>query len=68
MVKDTNSSLLKKSYNLLGLALVFAGAILLIVSYLAGWTSSNLVLLCGLFMILFGIFLHARQQKKREKY
>ena len=68
MVKDTNSSLLKKSYNYIGLALVLAGAILLIVSYLAGWTSSNLVLLCGLFMILFGIFFHARQQKKREKY
>ena len=59
---------LKKSYNLIGLALVLAGAILLIVSYLAGWTSSNLVLLCGLFMIIIGTALHIRQQKKCEKY
>ena len=68
MVKDTNSSLLKKSYNLIGLALVLAGAILLIVAYLVGWTSSNLVLLAGWLMIVIGAYLHIRQQKKREKY
>ncbi len=31
----------------IGIALVVAGALLLIVSYFAGWTSSNLVKICG---------------------
>ena len=67
MVKDTNSSLPRRN-NPIGLALVLAGAILLIVAYLVGWTSSNLVLLAGWLMIVIGTYLHIRQQKKREKY
>ena len=67
MVKDTNSSLPTRN-NPIGLALVLAGAILLIVAYLVGWTSSNLVLLAGWLMIVIGAYLHIRQQKKREKY
>ena len=67
MEKDTNSSLPKRT-NLIGLALVLAGAIFLIVSFLAGWTSSNLVLLGGLFLIIIGVIFHVKQQKKYEKY
>ena len=67
MVKDINSSLPRRN-NPIGLALVLAGAILLIVAYLVGWTSSNLVLLAGWLMIVIGAYLHIRQQKKREKY
>ena len=67
MAKDTNSSLPKRS-NPIGLALVLAGAILLIVSKIVGWTSSNLVLLTGLIIIILGTFLHVWQQKKGEKY
>ena len=67
MAKDTNSSLPRRN-NPIGLALVLAGAILLIVAYLVGWTSSNLVLLAGWLMIVIGAYLHIRQQKKREKY
>ena len=67
MVKDTNSSLPRRN-NPIGLALVLAGAILLIIAYLVGWTSSNLVLLAGWLMIVIGAYLHIRQQKKREKY
>ena len=67
MVMDTNSSLPRRN-NPIGLALVLAGAILLIVAYLVGWTSSNLVLLAGWLMIVIGAYLHIRQQKKREKY
>ena len=67
MVKDTNSSLPRRN-NPIGLALVLAGAILLIVAYLVGWTSSNLVLLAGWLMIVIAAYLHIRQQKKREKY
>ena len=52
----------------LGVALVLAGALLLIVSYLAGLTRYNLVLLTGLIIIILGTVLHVRHQKKGEKY
>ena len=52
----------------IGIALVVAGALLLIVSYIAGWTSSNLVLLTGLIIIILGAALHIRQLKKGGKY
>ena len=55
-----------KSY--LGVALVLIGALLLIVGYVAGWTSSNLLLLAGLLLIIIGAVLHIKQQKKSEKY
>ena len=55
-----------KSY--VGVALILVGALLLIVSYIAGWTSSNLVLLAGLILIILGAVQHIRQQKKGEKY
>ena len=55
-----------KSY--VGVALILVGALLLIVSYIAGWTSSNLVLLTGLILIILGAVQHIRQQKKGEKY
>ena len=51
-----------------GLALVLAGAILLMVAYLVGWTSSNLVLLGGLLLIILGAILHVLAQKQGEKY
>ena len=51
-----------------GLALIVVGAILLMVAYLVGWTSSNLVLLVGLALIVIGVILHVRQYKKSEKY
>ena len=52
----------------LGVALVITGALLLIVSYLAGFTDNNLVLLTGLIIIVLGAVLHVRHQKKGEKY
>ncbi|WP_073209599.1 hypothetical protein [Xylanibacter ruminicola] len=52
----------------LGVALVLAGALLLIVSYLSGFTRYNLVLLTGLIIIVLGAVLHVRHQKKGEKY
>ena len=54
--------------SILGMALVVAGALLLVVSYIAGWTSSNLVLLTGLIIIILGAALHIRQLKKGSKY
>ena len=52
----------------IGIALVVAGALLLIVSYIAGWTSSNLVLLTGLILILLGVVWHVKRIKSAEKY
>ena len=51
-----------------GLALVVAGAVLLVLAYLAGWTSSNWVLLAGLLLIAVGNILHVRLLKKTGKY
>ena len=52
----------------LGVALVLAGALLLLVSYLTGFTRYNLVLLTGLIFLVLGVVLHVRQQKRGEKY
>ena len=52
----------------MGIALVVAGALLLIVSKIVGWTSSNMVLLIGLIIIIIGIFLHVKLTKSAEKY
>ena len=52
----------------MGVALVLAGALLLVVSYVAGWTSSNLVLLGGLIVVISGVILHVRLAKAGEKY
>ncbi|MBO4720531.1 MAG: hypothetical protein J5658_11745 [Prevotella sp.] len=53
---------------LIGVALVMAGALFLIVAYLLGWTSSNLVLLSGLLVIIIGVILHVKLTKSGEKY
>jgi len=50
------------------MALVLAGALLLIVSYLTGWTSSNIVLVCGFLLVLVGVVLHVILTKSAEKY
>ena len=53
---------------LLPLCLILAGAILLILTTLAGKTSNNLVLLVGLLLIIVGIVLHVKLAKSGEKY
>ena len=52
----------------IGVALILLGALLLIVSYIAGWASSNLVLLLGLILIVLGAFMHIKHLKNGEKY
>ncbi|MBR4728708.1 MAG: hypothetical protein IK075_00445 [Prevotella sp.] len=53
---------------LIGVALVMAGALFLIIAYLVGWTSSNLVLLSGLLIIIIGVILHVKLTKSSDKY
>ena len=67
MARDTNSSHPRKN-NPIGLALIVVGAILLAIAYLAGWTSSNLVLLAGLALIVVGVILHVKSAKLGDKY
>jgi hypothetical protein len=56
----------KPSISMIGLALVMTGAILLIVSYLVGWTDYNFVQFCGLGMIIAGIITWIIGQKKNK--
>ena len=53
---------------LTGVALVIIGALFLIIAYLAGWTSSNIVLLIGLIIIIIGIIMHVKLAKSGGKY
>ena len=53
---------------LTGVALVIIGAFFLIIAYLAGWTSSNIVLLIGLIIIIIGVITHVKLAKSGEKY
>ena len=67
-IGERRENSMKALGNYLGLALVLAGAILLMVAYWVGWTSSNLVLSGGLLLVVLGAILHIRAQKKGEKY
>ncbi|MBR0180565.1 MAG: hypothetical protein IJQ04_02730 [Prevotella sp.] len=53
---------------LIGVALVIIGALFLIIAYLAGGTSSNIVLLIGLIIIIIGVITHVKLAKSGEKY
>ena len=53
---------------LIGVALVIIGALFLIVAYLVGWTSSNIVLLIPLIIIIIGVIMHVKFAKSGEKY
>ena len=53
---------------LTGVALVIIGALFLIIAYLVGWTSSNIVLLIGLIIIIIGIIMHVKLAKSGGKY
>ena len=53
---------------LIGVALVSTGALLLIVAYLLGWTSSNWVLIAGLLILIIGVIIHVKLAKSGEKY
>ena len=59
---------MNKIRQLTGVALVIIGALFLIIAYLVGWTSSNIVLLIGLIIIIIGIIMHVKLAKSGEKY
>lgn len=51
-----------------GLALVYFGAFFLIISFFMGWSDSNFVLFPPLFLIIIGIVLYVKVQRKDSKY
>jgi len=50
-----------------GMALVYLGAILLVIGFMAGWQSNMFLIGCILIMIA-GIVVHVRTVKKQSKY
>lgn len=51
-----------------GLFMVYAGALMLIVSYFFGWTDINFLLFACLLFIAAGIVLHVAMLKRESKY
>ena len=51
---------MKISGKIIGLGLIFIGSILLLISFAAGWTNSNLLLILCLVSIAAGIILAAK--------
>jgi len=51
-----------------GIALVVAGALLLLLSKVVGLAAHNLVLLTGLLLIIIGVVVHVKLIKSAEKY
>ena len=51
---------MKISGKIIGLGLIFIGSILLLISFAAGWTNSNPLLISCLIMIAAGIILAAK--------
>ena len=51
-----------------GMALVLAGVILLIVSFVAGWTHINGLMLTAWLCVVLGVVVHVWNQKKQSKY
>lgn len=59
---------MKPSKRHIGLALTVVGVLTLAVSYFAGWTNSNAVLLLGLGLVVAGAVLHVVALKSESKY
>ncbi|MBR4925661.1 MAG: hypothetical protein IKZ61_07915 [Prevotella sp.] len=52
----------------IGMASVYLGTLLLVVSFLLGWTSSNFVLFLSLFLIIAGVIAHVVILKQNHQY
>jgi len=57
-------NLIRKNIHHSGMVLVYAGAILLIISYIVGWINVNAVQLVALTLIVIGVILHVYFIKK----
>lgn len=59
---------MKKYMKFIGLGSVYAGVLLLVVAFLAGWTRSNAVLFSALFLVVAGIVGYVVASKKESRY
>lgn len=59
---------MKKYIRHIGLAMIYLGVFVLLLSFVCGWTRSNAVLFPPLFLVVVGLILHVRMLKKESKY
>ena len=60
---------IKKKYkDLLGIALVIIGVLVLVISFLTGLDNYNIILFSGLILIIGGIIMHIMTMKRESKY
>ena len=52
----------------IGLAAVYLGTLLLVLSFFLGWTTSHAVLFLSLFLIIAGVIAHVVILKRGHKY
>ena len=52
----------------IGMAAVYFGTLLLVVSFLLGWTTSNALLFFSLFLIITGVIVHVAVLKRKHQY
>ena len=52
----------------IGLAAVYIGTLLLVLSFLLGWTTSHAVLFVSLFLVIAGVIAHVVILKRNHKY
>lgn len=64
----TNKIKMKKYLIYIGLALALTGALLLVISQLAGWTDINAIQLSAFGSIIAGIIMHVAALKRDSKY
>ena len=60
--------IVKKYKNSLGLSMVYAGVLIMVVSFLLGWTNYNAVLAIEIILIIAGVITHYYILKKASKY
>lgn len=59
---------MKKHIKNIGIALIFLGIVLFVVSFVAGWNYINAVQLAALAMVVGGAVLHVMYIKKQSEY
>ncbi|MDO4159302.1 MAG: hypothetical protein Q4D41_02480 [Prevotellaceae bacterium] len=59
---------LTRCLRLIGMPMVYVGALVLIASFVFGWTNANILLLLCAFVIIVGAVMHVWALKKESKY
>jgi len=65
---NKTDEIMKKYKDLLGIALVIIGVLVLVISFLTGLDNYNIILFSGLILIIGGIIMHIMTMKRESKY